>query len=333
MFTASPHALAVLLASTMLVGCAGRDKPALAALPTASEPAIAATFLPEPPAPVIVPVPEPLPLPGQLMPVEPTDRSEPEAREPTARVAAANRAARVEPARDGFINAVQTWPYTAGALYQVYTAPGHVTDIMLEPGERLVGAGPVAAGDTARWIIGDTVSGTGAATRIHILVKPTRADLATNLVINTDRRTYLIELRATRATWMASVSWAYPQDALIALRQAHTANSEPQSVATGIALDRLRFDYRISGDRPSWRPLRAYDDGSQVYVEFPPDIDQTELPPLFVVGPGGGAEIVNYRVRGRHMIVDRLFDAAELRLGSERRQQRVRIEREGRRDD
>jgi type IV secretion system protein VirB9 len=72
-----------------------------------------------------------------------------------------------------------------GALYQVYTAPGHVTDIALQEGERLVGAGPVAAGDTARWIIGDTTSGSGASTRVHILVKPTRSDLATNLVINT----------------------------------------------------------------------------------------------------------------------------------------------------
>jgi type IV secretion system protein VirB9 len=52
------------------------------------------------------------------------------------------------------------------------------------------------------------------------------------------------------------------------------------------------------------------------------------MPPLFVMGADRrSAELVNYRVRGRHMIVDRLFGAAELRLGAERRQQRVRIER------
>jgi type IV secretion system protein VirB9 len=52
------------------------------------------------------------------------------------------------------------------------------------------------------------------------------------------------------------------------------------------------------------------------------------MPPLFVVAADGrNAELVNYRVRGRHMIVDRLFGAAELRLGADRRQQRVRIER------
>lgn len=53
------------------------------------------------------------------------------------------------------------------------------------------------------------------------------------------------------------------------------------------------------------------------------------MPPLFAVSPKGDAEFVNYRVRGRHMVVDRLFSAAELRLGTGRRQQRVRIERTG----
>ena len=51
-----------------------------------------------------------------------------------------------------------------------------------KPGERLTGPGPIAAGDTARWIIGDTTSGAGRTARVHILVKPTRPDITTNLV-------------------------------------------------------------------------------------------------------------------------------------------------------
>ena len=112
----------------------------------------------------------------------------------------------MQPVRDGFINAVQVYPFSGGALYQVYAAPGQVTDVALQEGEQLVGSGPVAAGDTVRWIIGDTESGAGATKRVHILVKPTRPDLITNLVVNTDRRTYLLELRSTPATYMASVS-------------------------------------------------------------------------------------------------------------------------------
>ena len=115
----------------------------------------------------------------------------------------------MQPTRAGYINAIQVYPFSDGALYQVYAAPGEITDIALEAGEQLVGSGPVAAGDTVRWIIGDTESGTGAAKRVHILVKPTRPDLVTNLIINTDRRTYHLELRSDDKTYMASVSWAY----------------------------------------------------------------------------------------------------------------------------
>ncbi|HMS21558.1 P-type conjugative transfer protein TrbG, partial [uncultured Sphingorhabdus sp.] len=236
-----------------------------------------------------------------------------------------NEAARVQPHTQGFVNAIQQYPYTPGALYQVYAAPGQVTDIALQEGEQLVGSGPVASGDTVRWMIGDTVSGTGALARVHILIKPTRADIATNLVINTDRRTYHLELRATPSTYMASVSWTYPQDELIALHRAREAEARNAPAGAWIVRDQMNFDYSIKGDKPDWRPLRAFDDGVRVYVEFPENIGQGEMPPLFVIGAGGAAELVNYRVSGRYMIVDLLFAEAELRLGDRKSEQRVRI--------
>jgi type IV secretion system protein VirB9 len=243
---------------------------------------------------------------------------------PSQMVAGANAAARVNPDRAGYVNAIQRFAYAEGALYQVFTAPGRVTEIVLEPGEQLVGPGPVAAGDTARWIIGDTESGKGSTRRVHILLKPTRPDLATNLIINTDRRTYHLELRATSASWMASVSWTYPQDALIALTTPSARAPDPEPARLNI--EQLNFAYRITGKAP-FRPSRVFDDGTQVYVEFPPAIAQGELPPLFVMGADGKTELVNYRLRGRYIVVDRLFNHAELRLGS-RKQQKVRIVRE-----
>jgi type IV secretion system protein VirB9 len=274
----------------------------------------------------IVTVAKPLPLPGQLKPVPPI-APDPVLADPKTRIVAANAADRIEPARDGFINAMQLYPWAEGALYQVYTAPGQVTDIALQPGETLVGAGPVAAGDTVRWIIGDTLSGAGETQRVHILAKPTRPDLLTNLVINTDRRTYHLELRATPATYMASVSWSYPQDELIALRQRNAAIAATTPIAAGINIASLDFGYAIDGDKTSWRPLRAFDDGSQVFIEFPASVAQGEMPPVFILGSGGNAELVNYRVQDRFIIVDRLFSAAELRMGDKKTAQRVRLTR------
>lgn len=286
----------------------------------------------EPPKSVeVVAIPVPLPLPNQLKsvsrpsPLRTANRSRPA--DPRSRVGAANDAARVQPERSGFFNAIQQYAYADGALYQVYAAPGQITDIMLQDGEQLAGTGPVAAGDTVRWVIGDTTSGAGPTTRVHILVKPTRADLMTNLIINTDRRTYHLELRASPSTYMASVSWTYPQDALIAIRRANTDAARAEPAAAGIDLAALDFGYAILGDKAAWKPVRAFDDGVRVFIEFPQNIAQGDMPPLFVLGPGGDGELVNYRVSGHHLIVDRLFAAAELRLGDKRSAQRVRIVR------
>jgi P-type conjugative transfer protein TrbG len=313
----------MLFASTLVSGCATFKPPQIT-----YDDAQPAVLQSEPPKPVqVVELPKPLPLPGQLKPI-PGPRSAPEPRDPRQRVDLANAAARVQPSRNGYINAVQVYPFADGALYQVYSAPAQVTDIALQEGEQLVGSGPVAAGDTVRWIIGDTESGTANAKRVHILVKPTRPDVVTNLVINTDRRTYHVELRSTERTYMASVSWIYPQDQLIALRRQNALAEAAIPVEANLDVDSIRFRYAVEGDNPPWRPLHAFDDGKKVYIEFPRGISQGEMPPLFIIGPGGKtSELANYRVRGNHMVVDRLFAAAELRLGDSGSERRVRIVR------
>ena len=265
----------------------------------------------------IVEVPKPLPLPGQLKPVpeKKDDRQPKEEKQPKDRIKEANVDARMEPAKDGYINAIQVYPYTKGALYQLYAAPAQITDIALEPGEKLVS---VSAGDTVRWVVGDTTSGEGKSAQVHILVKPIGADLETNLVITTERRTYHLEMRASASTYMASVSWTYPASELLALKkQGAQADVTAGMIAdAGINIEQLKFRYRIEGDAP-WRPLRVFDDGAKVYIQFPSGLAQSEAPPLFVIGPDAKPALVNYRVRGATYIVDRLFAAAELRLGTE----------------
>lgn len=270
-----------------------------------------------------VPASSPIPPPVAAIarPIMPQRRSPPSVAE--LRVRAANRAAMREPAARAFVNAVQVYPYNDGVLYRLFAAPERVSDIALQPGEAIVS---VAAGDTVRWTVGDTTSGSGEAKRVHILVKPFTAGLSTNLIITTDRRAYHLQLESTSATAMAALSWTYPQDELIAIRRAAEQEKAATPVATGLALDQLNFGYAITGDTPPWRPLRAFDDGRQTFIEFPASIAVGEAPPLFVLGPTGDAQLVNYRVSGRFYVVDRLFGAAELRLG-EKKQAVVRIVR------
>ena len=302
-----PALAALMLSATMLAGCATNkapkfsydaDVPALPVVPTA--------------------VTDDRPRPLHTPPAWTVARGGTAAGTPAGRVENANAAARVEPRREGYYNAIQIYPWSEGALYQVYAAPGQITNIALEPGESLTGAGPIAAGDTARWIIGDTESGSGTSRRVHILVKPSRSDISTNLVVTTDRRTYMIELRAREALYMPSVSWSYPA---LPAGQRQTVPAAPI-----IPVEAARnYRYGLTGDTPPWRPISVFDDGRRVYVVFPRGIVQGEMPPIFVIGSEGETQIVNSRVHQNILIVDRLFGAAELRLGSGKQQQTVRI--------
>jgi len=302
---------ALLLSATMLAGCASMTKPPAISYDASVPPlpAIPAAVTDDRPKPVLIP------------PAWTVARGGETAGTPTGRVENANAAARVQPRREGYYNAIQIYPWSEGALYQVYAVPGQITDIALEPGESLTGAGPIAAGDTARWIIGDTESGSGVTRRVHILVKPSRPDIATNLIVTTDRRTYMLELRSGEKPYMPSVAWAYPQSPA---SQRQSAPITP--VIPAVAARNYRYSLTATGN-PPWKPIAVYDDGRHVYVEFPAGIVQGEMPPLFVIGPEGETQIANSRIYQHILIVDRLFGAAELRLGAGDKQQTVRITR------
>ncbi|WP_288414135.1 P-type conjugative transfer protein TrbG [uncultured Novosphingobium sp.] len=299
----------MLLSATMLAGCA-TFKPPTISYDSDVPP------LPAVPAPVTEQPPRPLHTP----PAWTVAHGGTTANTPSGRVENANAAARVEPRREGYFNAIQIYPWSEGALYQVYAAPGQITNIALEPGESLTGAGPIAAGDTARWIIGDTESGSGLSRRVHILVKPTRPDITTNLVITTDRRIYMLELRAETKPYMPAVAWAYPA---LPASQRGTVPTTPIIPAAAAR----HYRYGLTGDTPPWRPVAVYDDGRRVYVEFPRGIVQGEMPPIFVLGTDGEPQLVNSRIHQNILIVDRIFGAAELRLGSGKQQRTVRIVR------
>lgn len=224
-------------------------------------------------------------------------------------LAAANGAARQRPQARSFAQARQIYTYAPGAIYELHANPSFITAILLEPGETL---SDVAAGDTARWMVTEAEAETEVDGRTVVLVKPQAANLRTNIVLVTSRRTYVIEAVAqTGPVYAAEIAWCYPE------RAAQSAN-----------VGALNFDYRVRTTRgrvPAWAPTRVFDDGRRTWIEMAPHAAARDLPPLFVV-TGEGVELVNYRLQGDRYMVDRIFDVAELRLGT-RKPVVVRIER------
>src|SRR3546814_9683358 len=71
--------------------------------------------------------------------------------------------------------------------------------------------------------------------------------------------TTLFRSISTSGTALSSMHWTYPHDELLALRRKADAAEAAAPVATGLSVEQLHFNYAISGDRPAWRPVRAFD--------------------------------------------------------------------------
>lgn len=213
----------------------------------------------------------------------------------------ANGAARQRPDRDGFSSARYTYTFAPGALYELYANPNFISTILLEEGETLE---DVAAGDTSRWQVSEATTEASEGARTILLVKPNATNLRTNIVLVTDRRTYLVEaISHAGDAYSAQIAWCYPVS---------VSDGDPRTSAAA-----FNFEYRVRtsrGARPAWSPIRVFDNGRRTWIEFSANTQAADLPPLFVITPEG-VELTNYRIDGRRYVVDRIFDVAELRLG------------------
>ena len=92
-----------------------------------------------------------------------------------------------------------------------------------------------------------------------------------------------------------------------------------------IAVEKMNFGYKIHGGNEHIRPLRVFDDGAKTYIQMPEDVQHREAPALLVIDSDGKGEMTNYRVKQQTYVVDRLFDRADLMLGSGKKAQKVEI--------
>lgn len=324
----------------LLAGCATLERYGLGAKAAGTEPPVAIATPPSAPASALVTVPAtppaapvsfvtmaPIPDPpaagahrsGAPPPPQPGATGR-------AAIAAANATARETSRSRGFVGGVQVFAYDPGRVYEVWTAPLRVTTLTLSPGETVTSK---AAGDTVRWQIGETSSGEGPSQRAHVMIKPLQRGLETNLVLATNRRVYLLQLRSgTAETFNTAVTW----DVAAVLDTPDPAASQAATEPAGLVTPQGPLDagFRITakGKRPAWTPAAVMTDGVRTFLTFPPSVTAGETPALFAVAPDGKAQLVNYRQQGGLWVVDRVLQAAELRVGG-RRPQVVRIERVG----
>ena len=222
-------------------------------------------------------------------------------------------------------------------------APLRVCAIELQAGEHLQSQPQI--GDSRRWEITPVLSGSGLDETPLLIVKPIETGLETDLIVSTDRRTYVFRLVSDPARFVSRLAFQYPgedsakwaafqarQDAAKHDAEAIAEQAREKDKRAGVvpmadnALDSLCFDYKLNGGA-AYRPQQVFDDGQHTYLIYPNDGRFRELPTL-LIQVNGKSELVNFRVDGSRYIVDRLFDKAILVVGVGKKQTRVTITRE-----
>lgn len=197
------------------------------------------------------------------------------------------------------------FPYMANTIYRIYCQPGYITDIRLSPGEKITYVG---GGDTARWIIDRGTVGRGGQAVEHIYVKPVQRGIATNIIINTDKKIYQLSVKAGNY-YNPSVSWLYEKEAVF------SASEKKIGDYLSINPEKLNFKYKWNHENYPWAPKRVFDDGKKTYLMMKQGMAVDEAPAFFVLDKKDKILLVNYRLVKGCYIVDRLFDKAQLVVG------------------
>lgn len=202
--------------------------------------------------------------------------------------------------------------YTFGDYVpRIVCQPNRITTVALQAGERVTA---VHAGDTTRWQISPAKSGSGDGETVHVVIKPLVPDISTNLVIMTDKRAYNLDLISSAKNYIPSARFTYPDDTVSDwqkfIETGQNKRRDEVVLSTGIhnlTPDDLYFGYEIlKGKSFSWSPVRVFDDGTKTYIEFPSKYKALEAPVLLFY-EGQQQKLVNYRVKDRFYIVDRIM--------------------------
>ena len=185
---------------------------------------------------------------------------------------------------ENYKNGTFFYQFNEDFVFEVYAQPYHLTDIILEKGEVVIGT-PLLSEDDSVWELTAGVAKDAATGEDiqHLFVKPTYSKQDSSMVIITDRRVYHFRLKSFSTTHMAMVKFTYP------LERNMWAKNTNKNNGRSIENDYLRtsnpellsFDYTIKYSKfkkPEFLPERVYDDGQRTYIQVNDIVLQKQLP-------------------------------------------------------
>jgi type IV secretory pathway VirB9-like protein len=206
----------------------------------------------------------------------------------------------------------RVFAYEPDTEYAVEVAVGNVLRLALEEGEqiRTISDGdrsPMPEGDhTAPWDIKDTAS--GPKNQPQVLITVTKPGLTNGISIATSKRVYDVGLRSVASSKIRIVRWEYPAEPVTISAAPRLLPDAPQAYHTG-------YRWEPSDPTPVWNPTQILDTGEKTYIVLPRNLAAMQAPMIRLIG-ANGPELVNARQYKHVLILDHLFNVAELRYGA-----------------
>lgn len=213
------------------------------------------------------------------------------------------------------------YQYHENSVYNVNTTINALTDIQLHDGETITYIG---GGDTVQWLIDTAIVGNTP----HVYVKPLVANVETNLIINTNRYSYRLNVFSID-TFNPIIRWEYPQEVLEAMKKEQARpvyqsreekeflDTHTQNVNGVVTKKTLNYAYTFKnkGVDEGSLPTEIFDDGTRTYFKMPTRM-KWDFPTLYLINDKNKLELVNYRVIGTYLVADRVFPKARLTYSS-----------------
>ena len=160
--------------------------------------------------------------------------------------------------------------------------------------------------------IGDSIAWQVVPAGHRVFLKPQEPNAVTNMTVVTSLRPYYFELGAKKnsnpssVTFLLRFTYSDASPTVLGVR----STSRPAPVTPKKPSD-YNFNYSLTGSREI-APLRVFDDGEFTYMQFKA---LTDLPAIFLVGKDKQESVVNYRVEGPYVVIERIANQFSLRHG------------------
>lgn len=206
-------------------------------------------------------------------------------------------------------NTANVYNYNKYKQFEINTKVGYVTDIQLRPGEVVQ---KIASGNTTQWQVDvDIIDGVQ-----HVYIKPMVSGIRTNMIINTDQRSYRFLVNSTDEMEYVVVFNFAELD-----REAQLKAEAEALAAQQARLDNLKrlqnthfnTNYKViktKNVKTVYVPKNIFDDGQKTYIEVSDLALRDNLPLVYSYDDWekGKLQLVNYRLKNNVIEIDKVVN-------------------------